>query len=107
MMMKRQKTRARSPPSPARPLSSPTTHHHHHCRPASAKAQPSVAIPPQLRSIIRKELAAVSPAAAGKDPIHVMVRSIEQAKQNELKAYLTLCQVRLQIPSKAPSPSQQ
>jgi hypothetical protein len=66
----------------------------------------TVAIPPQLRSIIQKEWAGINPnapsATTTKEPIHVIVRSIEQAKENELKAYLTLCQVRLQIPSAAP-----
>ena len=42
----------------------------------------------------------VKDVALRKEPMHAIVRSIEQAKQNELKAYLTLCQVRLQIPSK-------
>ena len=55
-------------------------------------------IPPQLKSIIQKE-------SHSKEPVHVMMRSIEQAKKNELKAYLTLCQTRMQIPLKPSPPS--
>ena len=61
-----------------------------------APVQPSVAIPPQLKTLIQKERA----GGGAKESIPVMIRSIEQAKKNELKAYLTLCQTRLEIPLK-------
>jgi hypothetical protein len=63
-------------------------------RPSDSQPPIPATIPPQLKSIIQKELGVVT-----REPLHVIVRSIEQAKQNELKAYLTLCQVRLQLPS--------
>jgi hypothetical protein len=64
-------------------------------RPNSPQPPLPAAIPPQLKSIIQKEWGAVT-----REPLHVIVRSIEQAKRNELKAYLTLCQVRMQLPSR-------
>jgi hypothetical protein len=70
--------------------------------PPPAQGGQAIAIPPQLKSIIRKEW-----SGSAKEPLHVIVRSIEQAKRNELNAYLTLCQVRLQIPSRVPPPPQQ
>lgn len=74
---------------------------HAHPTPPSSQGQ-AIVIPPQLKCIIRKEW-----NGTGKEPLHVIVRSIEQAKRNELNAYLTLCQVRLQIPSRAPPPPPQ
>ena len=67
-------------------------------QPTAAEAAP-IAIPPQLKSIIRREW-----SGSAREPLHVIVRSIEQAKRNELDAYLTLCQVRLQLPSSRPPP---
>jgi hypothetical protein len=77
--------------------------------PSATQNTAVVAIPPQLKSIIQKEwVNSGEGKKAPPAPIHVMVRSIEKAKQNELKAYLTMCQVRLQIPSRpTPPPPQQ
>lgn len=44
--------------------------------------------PPQLRSIIQKE-------GRAKD-LEVCMKNIENAKKNELKAYMSLCDIRLQ-----------
>ncbi len=45
-------------------------------------------LPPQLRSIIQKE-------GRAKD-LEQCMRNIENAKANELKAYMSLCDIRLQ-----------
>lgn len=50
----------------------------------------STIIPPQLRSIIQSESKAKN--------INVCLENIEKAKQNELKAYLSLCHARLNLP---------
>jgi len=47
-------------------------------------------IPPQLKSIIQKE-------GKAKDT-YTSLENIEKAKSNELKAYLSLCQARLDLP---------
>ena len=48
------------------------------------------AVPPQLKSIIQSE-------GKGKD-VRICMEKIEQAKQNELKAYLSLCHARMELP---------
>jgi len=54
------------------------------------RRQPAAAIPPQLRSIIQSE-------GKAKD-IRACLVNIEKAKENELKAYLSLCHARLNLP---------
>jgi len=51
----------------------------------------STIIPPQLRSIIQSESKAKN--------INACLENIEKAKENELKAYLSLCHARLDLPS--------
>lgn len=98
-----------------------------HPHPSRRQAMPALVLPPQLRSIIHKEQASLhhqrrhptsAPSASsssstgertltargGHHHHHLsIVRDIEQAKQNELAAYLTLCRTRLQIPSSSPT----
>ena len=57
---------------------------HHHTK--NTWQMPS--IPPQLRSIIQTEGKAKN--------LETCMMNIEKAKQNELKAYLSLCSIRLQ-----------
>ena len=53
--------------------------------------RPSNALPAQLRSIIQTE---------GKNHnIKTCLETIENAKKNELSAYLSLCHARLNLPS--------
>jgi hypothetical protein len=57
----------------------------------SVMRRPSNAIPAQLRSIIQTE---------GKNPnIKTCMENIENAKKNEMSAYLSLCHARLNLPS--------
>lgn len=48
-------------------------------------------IPPQLKCIIQKE-------GKAKDT-YTSLESIDRAKANELRAYLSLCSTRLELPS--------
>jgi len=60
------------------------------------KRQAAIAIiPPQLKSIIQKE-------GKAKDT-YTSLENIEKAKANELKAYLSLCHARLDLPSDSTS----
>jgi hypothetical protein len=63
------------------------------CHPSSmnnnnATATTTVVIPPQLRSIIQAEGKARN--------LDQCMKNIEKAKQNELRAYMSLCDIRLQ-----------
>jgi len=55
---------------------------------SSSSNNNSIPIPSQLRSIIRSE-------GGGTRDLEACVNNIETAKRNELKAYLSLCDLRL------------